>query len=117
MNITDISGIGDATAQLLKTHGIDSVEAVAQASIEQLAVVPGIGEDRAAALQGSARRLLPEAGGEAQTPDAVPGPGGDGAGKKRKKEGRKGKGKEKDRKKGKKGKKDKGRNKKKNKRK
>ena len=123
MNITDISGIGDATAQRLKTHEIDSVEAVAQASIEQLAAVPGIGEDRAAALRESARRLLPEAGGEAQTPNAVPGPGGDGEGTKRRKDWKEKKGKEKEGKKNqdkkKKGRKDKtkGRKKKKNKRK
>ena len=61
MNITDISGIGDTTAQRLKAHGIVSVEAVARASIEQLVAVPGIGADRAVALRQSAMRLLPEA--------------------------------------------------------
>lgn len=60
MNITDISGIGNATAQQLKTHGIDSVEAVARATLEQLVAVPGIGADRATALRRSAIRLLPE---------------------------------------------------------
>ncbi|MDD9982577.1 MAG: helix-hairpin-helix domain-containing protein [Gammaproteobacteria bacterium] len=74
MNITDISGIGDATAQRLKAHGIDSVKAVAQASIEQLVAVPGIGADRAAALRQSAIRLLPDAAG-AEEADAVTGAG------------------------------------------
>ena len=72
MNITDISGIGDATAQRLRTHGIDSVEAVAQASIEQLVAVPGIGPDRAAALRLSANRLLPDTA-VAEGADAVTG--------------------------------------------
>ena len=76
MNITDISGIGDATAQRLKAHGINSVEAVAQASIEQLAAVPGIGASRAAALGESARGLLPDASADAEGPDAVPPPAG-----------------------------------------
>ena len=77
MNITDISGIGNATAQLLKTHGIASVEAVAQASIEQLVAVPGIGANRAAALRESARGLLPDATVGAESPEAVPAPAGD----------------------------------------
>ena len=125
MNITDISGIGDATAQLLKAHGIDSVEAVAQASTEQLAAVPGIGANRAAALGESARRLLPDANADTPSSETVPAPAGDdtemertkdGKGKKKEKE----KEKEKDRKKIRKKdgkKKDKGRKKKKNKRK
>ena len=129
MNITDISGIGDATAQLLKAHGIDSVEAVAQASTEQLAAVPGIGANRAAALGESARRLLPDANADTPSSETVPAPAGDdtemertkdGKGKKKKKKKKKEKEKEKDRKKIRKKdgkKKDKGRKKKKNKRK
>ena len=66
MIITDISGIREATAQQMESHGFDSVEAVAHASIEQLVAVPGIGASRAAALRASANRLLSEA-----TPDAV----------------------------------------------
>ena len=119
MNITDISGIGDATAQRLKTYGIDSVEDVARASIEQLAAVPGIGENRAAALRRSARGLQPDAAGE-ESPEAAPAPAGDdagtdgrkdGKGKKKKKGKKSGKDKKKEKKK-KKGKKDKGRRKK-----
>ena len=131
MNITVISGIGDATAQLLKTHGIDSVEAVAQASIEQLAAVPGIGASRAAALGESARRLLPDASADIPGSGTVPAPAGDDTEMERTKDGKgkkgkKGKKKEKDRKeeKGRKKKrkkdgkkKDKGRKKKKNRRK
>lgn len=137
MNITDISGIGNATARLLKTHGIASVEAVAQASIEQLVAVPGVGERRAAALRESARRLLPDAFAGAESPEAVSTPAGDaeggsgivaapvddGAKARRKKDGKgkkgkKGKkGRKKEGKAEKKKKKDKGRRKKKNKRK
>ena len=108
MNITDISGIGDATAQRLKTHGIDSVEAVAQASIEQLVAVPGIGPDRAAALRLSANRLLPDTavaeGADAVTgaeeEDDLPRPAGDEA--KRRKDRKERKHKKKDKKKDKK---------------
>jgi len=112
MNITDISGIGDATAQRLKAHGIDSVEAVAQASIEQLVAVPGIGADRAAALRQSAIRLLPDAAGaeeadavtSAGESDAVPAPAGDEAKPMKDKGGKKGrKDKKKDKKRRKKG--------------
>ena len=77
MNINDISGIGDATAKQLKTHGIDSVEAVARAEIEQLAAVPGIGRSRAAALRASARRLLPDTTADAESPEAMPATAGD----------------------------------------
>ena len=113
MNITDISGIGDATAQNMKAQGLDSVEAVAQATVEQLVAVPGIGTARAAALKGSARRLLAEAdaGTGAPSPeDAVP--SGDSAtngqedGNGKKKDGKKKDGKKKKEKR-KKGKKDK----------
>ena len=116
MNTTDISGIGDATAQQMRTHGLDSVEAVARASIEQLVAVPGIGAARAAALRESARRLLPDDAGT-ESPEAVPAAAGDGAAangqdvkekKKEKKERKKGKSK-----KQKKGKKDKKKGKKK----
>ena len=119
MNITDISGIGDATAQRLKAHGIDSVEAVAQASIEQLAAVPGISASRAAALGESARGLLPDASADAESAEERPAPAGDaeegsetaaapdddGAKAKRKKDGKKGKAKKDKKKKGKAGKK------------
>ena len=137
MNITDISGIGDATAKLLKTHGIDSVEAVATAEIEQLAAVPGIGPSRAAALRESARRMLPDTTAGAEGPDAGPAPAGDDAtgpetvaeaagddanakrtkGGKGKKKKKKKKGKKKGKAEKKKRKKDKGGKKKKNKRK
>lgn len=102
MNITDISGIGDATAQRLKAHGIDSVEAVAQASIEQLAAVPGIGANRAAALRESARRLLRGATADPRISETVPAPADDGTEMERRKDGKGKKGKKE--KKGKKGK-------------
>ena len=70
MNITDISGIREATAQRMASHGIDSVEAVAHASIEQLVAIPGIGASRAAALRAAANRLLPEAKDESGAADS-----------------------------------------------
>ena len=95
MNMTDISGIGDATAQRLKAHGIDSVEAVARAATEQLVAVPGIGAGRAAALRQSAIRLLSH-GAVAETDDK-PKPAGDEAKRRKDKKGRKDKKKDKKR--------------------
>ena len=114
MNITDISGIGDTTAQQMKAHGFDSVEAVAQATVEQLVAVPGIGAARAAALKESASRLLADTDAGTQGPAAVPISGGaatdgqeDGKGKGKDKDKKKRKEKRKKGKKDKKGKKEK----------
>jgi Holliday junction resolvasome RuvABC DNA-binding subunit len=46
--LTSISGIGPAAAELLKQHGFNSAEAIATASVEQLSQVPGFGAARSA---------------------------------------------------------------------
>ena len=62
----------------MASHGIDSVEAVAHASIEQLVAIPGIGASRAAALTAAANRLLSETtvesgAADSKQPDATTG--------------------------------------------
>jgi len=44
--LTSISGIGPAAAETLKQHGFKSAEAIAQATAEELSVVPGFGTIR-----------------------------------------------------------------------
>ncbi|OIQ00289.1 MAG: hypothetical protein AUK35_03990 [Zetaproteobacteria bacterium CG2_30_46_52] len=48
--VTDISGIGEATAALLAEHGLDSVKALKKGGVKQLMSVPGFGEIRANAV-------------------------------------------------------------------
>ncbi len=123
--LSDVKGVGEATAAILAKAGIDSVEALAAASIEDIASVPGFGPGRSAAVRAAAAVLL-------ETPPAVPEPAaveeppaetapasGKNKGKKKDKgkkdKGKKGKGKKDKGKKGKgkkgKGKKDKGKKK------
>lgn len=45
--VTDISGIGEATAVLLAEHGLDSVKALEKGGVKKLMTVPGFGEIRA----------------------------------------------------------------------
>ena len=56
--LTQISGIGPATAALLEAAGFTSVETVANSSVAKLAKVRGFGPARASAIIGSARSLL-----------------------------------------------------------
>jgi predicted RecB family nuclease len=58
--LIDIHGIGPNTARLLTEAGIDSVEAVAAASIQQICAVRGFGSIRAGVLKEAARNLLAE---------------------------------------------------------
>jgi hypothetical protein len=99
--LTQIAGIGPATARLLEKNGFASVESVAKASDSGLAKVPGFGMARAAVVIVAAQSLL-------ATP-AMQEPGGDKkntgkgkAGKKKKHKKDKGKKKDKDKKKKKK---------------
>lgn len=45
--LSKISGVGPATARVLAESGFTSVEAVAKATIQEMARVPGFGEARA----------------------------------------------------------------------
>ena len=56
--LTDVSGVGPATAEVLAKHGIDTPEALADASLAKLVTVPGIGAERAASLKEAATRVL-----------------------------------------------------------
>jgi NAD-dependent DNA ligase len=56
--ITNIPGIGAATARVLVDAGFPSVEAIAKASEDKLAVVPGFGPSRAAVVIAAARDLV-----------------------------------------------------------
>jgi hypothetical protein len=60
-----LSGIGDKTVRKLVDAGLDSVEAVAAASVEQLSEIPGIGGK-------TAEKVLAAAHADAAPGDAVP---------------------------------------------
>ncbi len=56
--LTAVNGVGPATAKHLAAHGLDSAEALAAASIEDIAAVPGFGPARATAVRQAASMLL-----------------------------------------------------------
>ena len=58
--ITEISGVGPATAKLFATGGFNSVGDIAQADMAELATIRGVGEKRAALLISAAKALLGE---------------------------------------------------------
>jgi transcription termination factor NusA len=111
--LSDISGVGPATARLLAESGFASVEAIATATPQELARVPGFGEARAAAVIAAAGTSHPV--GDAPGSGTKPRKSKKGAGKGKKKEKKGKKRKKKDGKKGKKGKKKNGKKKKKKK--
>jgi len=55
--VTDIPGIGPHTAQILAANGIETVEALAALSPQELAALPGFGAARAAAIGQAILRL------------------------------------------------------------
>jgi hypothetical protein len=70
--ITDVPGIGPATAEALAEHRIKTLRALASASLEKIAAVPGFSEARAAKVKAAAAALL--AGQEigAPSPEEAP---------------------------------------------
>ena len=56
--LTDVSGIGPSTAEILQAHGIESAEALATASISEITAVPGFSDFRATRVQEAAAALL-----------------------------------------------------------
>lgn len=56
--ITDVKGIGPATAGILAQHGIKTVRALATASLSKLMTIPGFNEFRAGQVNFNARSLL-----------------------------------------------------------
>ncbi len=76
--IVDIKGVGPVMGDALKSCGFDSVAQIAGAAPSELAVVPGLGEQRAKSVIDAARSLLAkappeqvnsEAAGVAESPD------------------------------------------------
>ena len=59
--ITDIKGVGPVLGDTIKKCGFDSVEQIAGATVDGLAVVPGLGESRAKSLIDAAQTLLTQA--------------------------------------------------------
>ncbi len=108
-NLTDISGIGPATARVLTDHGFADIGSVASATTEELAKVPGFGHVKAKAAIEAARALTAGTSPTESKPAAAKGLKSDSKRKdkkgKKKKKGKDKKGKKKD-KKGKKKKKD-----------
>lgn len=106
--LSEISGVGPATARLLAESGFASVESVAKATPGELARVPGFGEARAAAVIAAAVSLQSrgKAPGSVAKPEKTKKKADkDKKDKKDKKKEKKGKGKKKDSKKKKKKKK------------
>jgi len=66
--ISEVKGIGPATAAALNDHGISSAEQLAQAKIEDLINVSGIGEPRAKLLISAAVEALLSFQKEATSP-------------------------------------------------
>ncbi|WP_028579308.1 helix-hairpin-helix domain-containing protein [Desulfogranum japonicum] len=60
MQITEVTGIGPHTAQILAQYGYDNVETLAAASVELLSAVPGFGAARAELIIAAAQKLLSE---------------------------------------------------------
>jgi endonuclease III len=102
--MTDVTGIGVKTAEVLAEHRIKTPAALAKASIERITSIPGFSEARAATVIEAAKALL-AGGGAASAGKAKPVSAPADADSKDKKKGKKKdkkKGKKKDKKKGKK---------------
>lgn len=98
--LTDVSGVGPSTADILITNNIDTVEKLAGLDIKELTLVPGIGVVTGQNMLQAARNLL-----AANPAESGPASKEKSAGGKDKKKDKKKDGKNKKNKKGKKGKK------------
>jgi len=56
--MTDVPGIGPATADALAEHRIKTPRALANASLQKIAAIPGFSEARAAKVKAAAAALL-----------------------------------------------------------
>jgi len=72
--LTSISGIGPAAAEILKQHGFKSAEAIANATVEELSVVPGFGAIRSENTIKAALELVNPETQAKDAPEAVDGP-------------------------------------------
>ncbi|MBW2308383.1 MAG: transcription termination/antitermination protein NusA [Deltaproteobacteria bacterium] len=57
-SMCDLQGVGEATANLLYNHGYQSIESLAEAEMEELTQISGIGEKKAVVIIRSAREAL-----------------------------------------------------------
>ena len=112
-NLTEVSGIGEATAGVLERAGFHSAEDLANAAIEDISAVPGFGYMRAQRVRAQAKDMIDTAAApQDQAGDGAVSVLGDAPVKKsnkkkdkKKKDKKKAKGGKEDKKKGKKGKK------------
>ena len=58
VQLTDVPGIGEATAAKLRDAGIGSADDLAEATIEALTVIPGFGNYRAIRVRRAAERVM-----------------------------------------------------------
>lgn len=56
--VTEIKGVGPATAKLFAKSGFNTVGKIADAAVVDLATIPGVGEKRASSIIGAAGALL-----------------------------------------------------------
>lgn len=57
-NLTEVHGVGKITAERLRSAGISTISALADASLEELSRISGFPTARTAAVQSAARELL-----------------------------------------------------------
>ncbi|MGH8477812.1 MAG: helix-hairpin-helix domain-containing protein [Methylococcales bacterium] len=70
--ITEVKGIGPATAELLARHGIESIRDLAGASIPKLVEIPGFNESRARQVLFDARAALKKLDERGESHDVSP---------------------------------------------
>ena len=79
ISVDDLSGVGGKIAELLREHGYDTVDKIAQASPEALMAIPKIGEKIALKILASAQELLGAQTSKKDTAEDPQGKKGDGA--------------------------------------
>ncbi len=62
--VEEIEGVGEKTAEILKTHGLGTVQEILKADVERLSALPGIGTKKAEKLIQAAQRYVEEGAGE-----------------------------------------------------
>jgi ribosomal protein L10 len=69
LELGDISGLGPSKVEALNEEGFDTVQSVAEASVDDLSEVSGIGDATAEKFKDGAQSLLSESGGSEETQD------------------------------------------------
>jgi N utilization substance protein A len=62
--LDQIEGVGEKTAEILKTHGLKTVQDILKADVESLSALPGIGVKKAEKLIQAAQRYAEGTGNE-----------------------------------------------------